>query len=67
MSIAAGVKVECVHGENFKTRAEAAQALVEYLGYYNTERIHSSIGYVTPSDFERRWHAKNQQRGRIEL
>jgi transposase InsO family protein len=27
------VKVECVHGEQFKTRAEAAQAIVEYLGY----------------------------------
>lgn len=60
------VKVECVHGENFKTRAEAARALVEYLGYYNTERIHSSIGYLTPSEFERRWRAENEQRGRIE-
>jgi transposase InsO family protein len=29
------VKVECVHGEHFRTRAEAQQALVEYLGYYN--------------------------------
>ena len=28
------VKVECVHGENFETRAEAARVLVEYLGYY---------------------------------
>lgn len=61
------VKVECVHGEHFETRAEAARVLVEYLGYYNTERMHSSIGYVTPSEFERRWHAENEQRGRIEL
>jgi hypothetical protein len=28
------VKVECVHGVHFETRAEAAQALVEYFGYY---------------------------------
>lgn len=59
------VKVECVHGAQFRTRAEAAQAIVEYLGYYNTERIHSSLGYLTPSEFERRWRADNAQRGTI--
>jgi transposase InsO family protein len=55
------VKVECVHGARFKTRAEAAAAIVEYLGYYNTERIHSSLGYLTPSEFERRWRAENER------
>ena len=48
------VKVECVHGADFKTRADAARAIVEYLGYYNTERLHSSLDYQTPSEFERR-------------
>lgn len=61
------VKVECVHGENFQTRAEAAQALVEYFGYYNTERMHSSIGYLSPSEFEQRWRAEDRRHGRIEL
>ncbi|MDE2150524.1 MAG: integrase core domain-containing protein [Gammaproteobacteria bacterium] len=59
------VKVECVHGAAFKTRAEAAQALMEYFGYYNTERMHSSLGYRTPSEFERRWHAENERRGAV--
>jgi putative transposase len=59
------VKVECVHGEAFRTRDEAAQALVEYFGYYNTERLHSSLGYLTPSEFERRWRAENETRGPI--
>jgi len=57
------VKVECVHGVHFKTRAAAAQALVEYFGYYNTERLHSSLGDLTPSEFERRWRAENERRG----
>jgi transposase InsO family protein len=40
------LKVECVHGENFKTRDEARQAILDYIGYYNTQRRHSSLGYV---------------------
>lgn len=50
------VKVECVHGEHFRTRAEAKQALVEYFGYYNTERRHSSLRNLSPAAFEQRWH-----------
>ena len=55
------VKVECVHGEHFRTRAEAQQALVEYIGYYNTERRHSSLGNLSPAAFEQHWHATTPQ------
>jgi putative transposase len=51
-SVNATVKVECVHAQ-FKTRAQAARTLIEYFGYYNTERLHSSLAYRTPSQFER--------------
>ena len=51
------VKVECVHGEHFRSRAEAQQALVEYIGYYNTERRHSSLGNLSPAAFEQRWYS----------
>jgi transposase InsO family protein len=51
------VKVECVHGEHFRTRAEARQALVEYIGYYNTERRHSALGNLSPAVIELRWQA----------
>ena len=56
------LKVECVHGVHFKTRDEAKQAIVDYIGYYNTERRHSSLGYVPPSQFERRWRAEIEKR-----
>lgn len=61
------VKVECVPGAGCKTRAEAAQTLVEYFGYYNTERLHSSLGYLTPSEFEWRWRIQNAQRATTAL
>jgi putative transposase len=56
------LKVECVHGEHFKTRAQAKQAIIEYIGYYNTERRHSALGYVPPMQFERRWRAEIEKR-----
>ena len=55
------VKVECVNDEHFKTRAEAERVIVEYIGYYNTERRHSALGYVSPTEFERRWRAAMNQ------
>lgn len=54
-SVNGTVKVECVHGVHFRTRAEAQQALVEYIGYYNTERRHSSLGNLSPATFEQHW------------
>jgi transposase InsO family protein len=64
-SVNGTLKVECVHGVHFKTREQARQAIVEYIGYYNTERRHSALGNVAPAEFERRWRAeidrKNQR------
>jgi putative transposase len=53
-SVNATVKLECVYPSRFKTRVEAAQTLIEYFGYYNTQRRHSKLGYVTPSEYELR-------------
>jgi putative transposase len=56
-SVNGTLKVECVHDVHFETRAQARQAIVEYIGYYNTERRHSSLGNIAPAEFERRWRA----------
>ena len=60
-SVNGTLKVECVHGEYFKTRAQAQQVIIEYIGYYNTERRHSSLGNVSPAEFERRWYDERNQ------
>jgi hypothetical protein len=39
----------------FKTQAEARMAVFAFIeGFYNPRRRHSSIGYLSPVDFERR-------------
>src|SRR5947209_19197902 len=56
-SVNGSLKVECVHDAHFQTRAQARQAIVAYIGYYNTETRHSSLGTIAPAEFERPWRA----------
>jgi putative transposase len=47
------LKTERVHQCNYATREEARQDLFQYIeAYYNRQRIHSSIGYITPEQME---------------
>jgi putative transposase len=42
-----------VHDADFATRAEARAALFEYIEVFdNRQRRHSSLGYVSPVEFE---------------
>jgi putative transposase len=53
-SFFASLKKELVHGADFATRSEARAAVVEYIEvFYNTRRRHSSLGYVSPAEYER--------------
>jgi transposase InsO family protein len=51
------VKVERVHDQHYATRQEAIDDLIEYIGYYNSERRHSALGYLSPVEYERHWVA----------
>jgi hypothetical protein len=54
-SVNGSLKVECVNEAHFQTREQARQAIVEYVGYYNTERPHSALGNIAPVQFEKHW------------
>ena len=52
-SFCASLKKERVHDADFATRAEAPAALFEYLEvFYNGQRRHSALGYVSPAAYE---------------
>ena len=57
-SFFATLECELLDRRRFKTQAEARIAVFEFIeGFYNPRRRHSSIGYLSPIDYER--HAAN--------
>ena len=49
------LKTELVYRTKFATREEAKKAIFEFIEvWYNRERRHSSLGYKSPAEFERR-------------
>lgn len=47
------LKNEVVFGHRFNTRAEARSAIFHYIeGFYNPRRLHSSLGFTSPVNFE---------------
>jgi putative transposase len=53
------LKKELIYLTKYSTRAEAEKSIFEYIEvFYNNERIHSTIGYQTPSEYERIYHSK---------
>jgi transposase InsO family protein len=51
-------KINLVHHQAYQTRAEARQAIFEYIEvFYNRERLHSANGYMSPVGYELRHKA----------
>lgn len=50
------LKAEHVDHESYSSRTEARQSLFEYIEvFYNQQRRHSYLGYVSPEEYERRY------------
>jgi len=47
------IKTELIHHEDFQTRDESRHAIFEYIEvFYNRRRRHSTLGYVSPCEYE---------------
>jgi transposase InsO family protein len=47
------LKLELVYRRNFENRAQARQEIFDYIeAFYNRQRIHSALAYLSPFDFE---------------
>lgn len=52
------LKTEEVYGQWYATRAQARASIFEYIEvFYNRQRLHSALGYVSPTEYMRRWAA----------
>ena len=51
-SFFASVKGELTDTRAWPTRTAACRAIVEYIAWYNGTRLHSTLGYRSPADFE---------------
>jgi putative transposase len=53
-SFFASLKKELTHHEDYATREEARASIFEYVEvFYNRQRRHSTLGYVSPAEYER--------------
>jgi putative transposase len=49
------LKVELIHGKTYNTRQKAKTAIFEYIEvFYNRQRRHSYLGYLSPDEYEKR-------------
>jgi len=49
------LKNELIHLQTYHTREEASREIFAFIeGFYNRQRLHQSLGYVSPVEFERR-------------
>jgi putative transposase len=49
------LKVERLHGERFETIRQAKDAVLAWILWYNRQRMHSTLNYLSPVEFESHW------------
>src|SRR5438034_3841943 len=50
-------KTELIADRAWQSRSQLELATVEYVGWFNNDRLHESLGDVPPVEYEQRWRA----------
>lgn len=59
-SFFASLETELIDRSQWSTRAAARLAVFDYIeAFYNRQRRHSALGYLSPNEFERRYRPEN--------
>jgi transposase InsO family protein len=61
-SLWGSLKVGRLYGRRFATRREAMDEVIDWLMFYNHSRLHSTINYMSPMQFEERWLAEQRKK-----
>jgi transposase InsO family protein len=56
----ASLKVERLHGTRFQTIRQAKDETLDWLLWYNRTRLHSTLKYVSPTQFEQQWQDRTE-------
>jgi putative transposase len=54
------LKVERLHGMRFETIRQAKDETLDWLLWYNRTRMHSTLKYVSPMQFEQQWQDRTE-------
>lgn len=53
------LKTECVDGQIYRSRFDAELAIAIYIGWFNSGRLHASLGDIPPDEFEENYRHEN--------
>ena len=56
------LKTASVHGQKFATREQARQAVMDWMAFYHQRRLHSSLGYLSRIQYEKRWYEAQRKK-----
>ena len=46
------IKYECLYRDKFNSYDQLYECIDDYINWYNTKRLHSTLGYISPLEME---------------